>query len=119
MRFSSTPTLLQDWTADRNLISRALAGVSPRGGTAMYDAIADSVPLMQRARNRKKALVIVSDGNDMTSQTPVVDVHRILRQSEALLYAVGIDCSGLPTFRRQPFFQRGQPIPRPFPMPGG
>jgi VWFA-related protein len=86
----------------------------------MYDAIADSVPLMQRAHNRKKALVIISDGNDMTSTTPLVDVHRILRQSEALLYAVGIDCSGMPTFRRQPFFQRGgQPIPRPFPMPGG
>jgi VWFA-related protein len=97
----------------------------PRGGTAMYDAIADSVPLMQRARNRKKALVIISDGNDMTSQTPLVDVHRIIRQSEALLYAVGIDCSGMPTFRRQPFMQLGQfprpgqPRPNPFPMPGG
>jgi len=81
---------------------------------------------MQRARNRKKALVIISDGNDMTSQTPLVDVHRIIRQSEALLYAVGIDCSGMPTFRRQPFLQQlgqfprpGQPRPQPFPMPGG
>jgi VWFA-related protein len=120
IQFSSVPTLLQDWTRDRHLVSRALAGVSPRGGTAMYDAIADSVPLMQRAQNRKKAIVIISDGVDMTSATPLVDVHRIIRQSEALVYAVGIDCSNTPTFRRQPFFQRGgQPIPRPFPMPGG
>jgi Ca-activated chloride channel family protein len=119
MQFSSTPTLLLDWTADRHAVSMALAGVAARGGTAMYDAIADSVPLMQRARNRKKALVIISDGNDMTSDTPLVEIHRIIRQSEALIYAVGIDCGGTSTYQRFPsLLQRGQPIPRPFPMPG-
>jgi len=86
----------------------------------MYDAIADSVPLVQRARNRKKALVIISDGNDMTSSTPLVDVHKIIRESEALIYAVGIDCSGVPSFRRRQLslFDLGQPIPRPFPGGG-
>jgi Ca-activated chloride channel family protein len=119
MQFSSTPQLLQGWTSNRQQISRALAGTSPRGGTAMYDAIADSAPLMQQARNRKKAIVIISDGNDMTSDTPVSDVHKIIRGSEALIYAVGIDCSGMPSFRRPMMDQRG-PIPRPypFPMPG-
>lgn len=121
MQFSSMPTLLQGWTADRRSISRALASAVPRGGTAMYDAIADSVPLTQQARNRKKALVIVSDGNDMTSDTPLTAVHQIIRESEALVYAVGIDCSGVPSFRRQdfgpPLEQRGQ-RPQPFPFPG-
>jgi VWFA-related protein len=129
MQFSSTPTLLQGWTNDRRLINRALAGTAPRGGTAMYDAIADSVPLMQQARNRKQALVIISDGNDMTSDTPLASVHQIIRHSETLMYAVGIDCSGMPTFRRPPMFDRtsdgaasaqrgGQPRPQPFPFPG-
>ena len=121
MQFSNTPNLLQGWTDDRRLISRALVGVYPRGGTAMYDAIADSVPLMKRARNRKQALVIVSDGNDMTSETPLATVHRIIREGEALVYAVGIDCSGGQSYRRQPasFDQFGQPRPQPFPMPPG
>ncbi len=119
MQFSSMPTLLQGWTHDRQRINRALAGVSPRGGTAMYDAIADSVPLNQQAHNRKKAIVIISDGNDMTSETPVADVHKIIRESEALVYAVGIDCSGAPSFRRRPQLELGQfPRPFPFPMPG-
>jgi VWFA-related protein len=118
MQFSSTPRLALDWTADRRALSRALAGLVPRGGTAMYDAVADSLPLIQRAKNRKKALVIISDGNDMTSDTPLVEVHKIIRQSEALIYAIGIDCTGvIPTFRRQPDFQRGGQ-PRPFPFPG-
>jgi Ca-activated chloride channel homolog len=117
MQFSSQPTLLQAWTNDRQRINRALGGVSPRGGTAMYDAIADSVPLERQARNRKKAIVIISDGNDMTSDTPVAEVHKIIRETEALVYAVGIDCSATPSFRRQrPLMQRG-PIPRPFPFP--
>jgi VWFA-related protein len=121
MQFSSTPTLVQGWTNDRQRISRALAGVFPRGGTAMYDAIADSVPLSQQARNRKKAIVLISDGNDMTSDTSVSQVHKIIRASESLIYAVGIDCSGMPSFRRfqPPLMQRGQgPRPFPFPMPG-
>jgi len=116
MEFSSTPYLLQDWTSSRDKISRALGGASPRGGTAMYDAIVDSLPIMQRARNRKKAVVIISDGNDMNSQTSVAEVHRAIRESEALLYAVGIDCSGMPSFRRPMMAQRG-PVPRPFPFP--
>jgi Ca-activated chloride channel family protein len=120
MQFSSTPNLLQGWTGDRRQVSRALVGIAPRGGTAMYDAIADSVPLMKRARNTKRALVILSDGNDMTSDTPLASVHRIIRESEALVYAVGIDCSGAGTYRRRPDLelQRG-PRPMPFPIPGG
>ncbi len=119
MQFSSTPNLLQGWTNDRRLVSRALAGAYPRGGTAMYDAIADALPMMKRARNRKQAIVILSDGNDMTSDTPLSAVHQIIRQSEALVYAVGIDCSGVATPRR-PFMElQRQPRPQPFPMPPG
>ena len=94
MRFSSTPALLQGWTSDRDRIDRALARTAPGGGTAMYDAIAQSVPMTRNAKNRKKALVIISDGNDMTSVTRPNEVHRVIRESEVLVYAVGIDCSG-------------------------
>src|SRR5262245_43165461 len=43
-RFSNFPTLVQDWTTDRAVLSRALARIVPNGGTAMYDAVADAVP---------------------------------------------------------------------------
>ena len=128
MQFSSTPSLLQGWTTQRGLISRALNNASPRGGTAMYDAIAEGVPLTRQARNRKKAIVIISDGNDMTSDTPLASVHQIIRESETMVYAVGIDCAGAPTNNRrfrsmaqsEPLFQRGRgPVPQPFPMPPG
>jgi Ca-activated chloride channel family protein len=120
-RFSDDPVLLQDWTNDRNVLSRALNRVMPMGRTAMYDAVADAVPLAQKGHNRKKALVVISDGNDTTSRTSLREVKQIIRESEALLYAIGIDC-GADSYRRSPTrpqFQRRGPIPIPFPIPGG
>jgi VWFA-related protein len=120
MRFSTAPSLVQGWTGDRERIDRALARMSPNGGTAMYDAIAQSIPLTRNARNRKKALVIISDGNDMTSDTRPNEIHRAIRESEALVYAVGIDCSAGSSSRRPMYQQRGgYPTPFPFPMPPG
>ena len=120
-RFSDDPVLLQDWTSDRSVLSRALNRVFPMGRTAMFDAVADSVPLVQKGHNRKKALIVISDGNDTMSRTSLREVKQIIRESEALVYAIGIDCS-TNTYRRsptQPRFQRRGPIPIPFPIPGG
>jgi len=118
-RFSDDPVLMQDWTTDRNTISRALARVFPAGRTALYDAVADAVPLAQKGHNRKKALVVISDGNDTTSRTSLRDTKQLIRESEALVYAIGIDC-GADSVRRSlqlPLFQRRGPIPIPFPFP--
>jgi VWFA-related protein len=120
-RFSDDPVLMQDWTSDRNALSRALARVFPTGRTAMYDAVADAVPLAQKGRNRKKALVVISDGNDTTSRTNLRETKQLIRESEALVYAIGIDC-GSDSSRRSwqlPLFQRRGPIPIPFPFPPG
>src|SRR4051812_15384626 len=120
MEFNGVPRMLQSWTSDRPLISRALARTTPRGGTAMYDAVADAIPLFQSGRNVKKAIVVISDGVDMASTTPLKDVHQLIRQSEALVYAVGIDCSGSEYSGRPrpPALQQRGPQPFPFPMPG-
>jgi VWFA-related protein len=125
-RFSDSPFLLQGWTTDRQLVTRALGRVAPTGGTAMYDTVAEAVALAQTGRNAKKALVIISDGNDTTSRTPVGELKQLIRKSEVLVYAIGIDGTGEPTLRRQPMPPTRQPprlpVPLPFPprrTPGG
>ncbi len=45
--------------------------IQPRGGTALYDTVAEAVHMAQQGRNRKKAVVIISDGNDTSSHTDV------------------------------------------------
>ena len=118
-RFSNYPALLQDWTTDRQLLTRALGRLTANGGTAMYDAVADAIPLAQKGQNRKKALLVISDGNDTSSRTSIVPLKQIIRESEVLVYAIGIDGEGETTFRTPPPPRVPMPVPFPFPPRGG
>lgn len=120
-RFSNYPVLVQGWTSDRQRLLGALDRMMPSGGTAMYDAVSEAVPLAQQGRNRKRALVIISDGNDTTSRIGIRELKEQIRQSEVLVYAVGIDGEGEPVIRRAPQPPRiPMPVPLPFPgMPRG
>jgi len=118
-RFSNYPRLAQGWTNDRQRILDALDRMTPYGGTAMYDAVSDAVPLAQQGRNRKRALVVISDGNDTASHLDIRDLKQQIRQSEVLVYAIGIDGEGEPSVRRPPIQQLPRiPMPVPFPYPG-
>lgn len=122
VRFSAYPEIVQEWTLDRREVSRRIGRITPAGGTALYDAVAESLPLVQSGRHRKKALLVISDGNDTNSRTTSRELDELIRESEALVYAIGIDADAETTVTRRP--QARPPIfrppaPTPFPMPGG
>ena len=117
-RFSNFPVLLQGWTSNRQLLSRVLDRLVPSGGTAMYDAVAEAVPLAQQGQHRKKAIVVISDGNDTSSRTSIGDLKSQIRQSEVLVYAIGIDGDSPPAYRPAPLPQPPR-LPIPFPFPPG
>ena len=119
-QFSYQPILVQDWTTDRTSLTRALGRIRPRGGTALYDTVAEAVPMAQTGRHQKKALVIISDGNDTNSSTDVPALQQLIRETEVLVYAIGIDGRGTPTLSRrgQPRIPPPIPFPLPFPIPG-
>jgi Ca-activated chloride channel homolog len=113
-RFANVPELAQGWTKDRGALRRGLEELYAGGGTAMYDAIADAVPLAQSGRNRKKAIVVISDGNDTSSSTSPRELQEIIRQSEVIVYAIGVDGQGRTYTRNTPPTRRF-PIPQPIP----
>jgi VWFA-related protein len=117
-RFSNYPVLVQGWTRDRRDLLDPLNRLTPNGATAMYDAVAKAIPLAQQGQNRKKALVVISDGNDTSSRTEIRDLKEQIRQSEVLVYAVGIDGEGEQTPRRTPTANPPRPLPIPLPFPG-
>jgi Ca-activated chloride channel family protein len=117
MQFSNRPQLVQEWTTDRRAISRAVNRVLPNGGTALYDAVADGVPLANIGRHPKKALLAISDGNDTSSRISVGELRSIIRESEVLVYALGVDGTAT-QMRSGPTIQL-PPMPLPFPIPGG
>ena len=119
-RFSASADLVADWTSDRDRLAASLGRIHPNGGTAMYDAAVEAVPMAHGGQNRKKAVVIISDGNDTSSRVGVSDVRQVVRETEVLVYAVGIDGQGQPTFNRPtPPVQPAPPrLPIPIPFPG-
>jgi len=129
-RFDSQPELVQRWTSDRAAVSRALGSVHANGGTAMYDTVAAAIPMAEAGTRKKKALVIISDGNDTSSHTKIDALHEMIRESEVLVYAVGIDASGSATFPGHSNSTGGsgggssssgpttRPVPQPFPGKG-
>jgi VWFA-related protein len=115
-RFDSRPQLVHPWTRERRAIGDAFARLQPRGGTALYDAVSDAVPVVQQGSHRKKALVVISDGLDTDSSTAVDDLTRTIRESEVLVYAIGIDASGqTPTGSQGSRSSTTPPSPSPFP----
>jgi Ca-activated chloride channel family protein len=123
-RFDNTPERVEGWTADRDLVQSRIGRIVPRGGTAMYDAMAEAVPYAQSGENRKKAVVLISDGNDTNSETTSAEVRSVIRDSEVMVYAIGIDAQGTPSTPTWTGPQGAPPIGRPpialpFPFPGG
>jgi Ca-activated chloride channel homolog len=117
-RFSDEPALVQGWTSDRNELSRALGHIKAGGGTTLLDTLAETVALAQTGHHRKKAVVVISDGHDTASRASLPEVKRLIRETEVLVYAVGIDG------RSEPMLGTGIPprgpiqIPIPIPTPG-
>jgi VWFA-related protein len=114
MEFAGTARLAAEWTANRHDITRAIGTVEHAGGTAMYDAVAAALPIAGAGRNRKKALLLISDGNDTASSIRPAELRARIRGSEVLVYALGIDGFRRPASARPAF---RLPVPAPFPVP--
>jgi len=91
--FNHCPRPLTAWTHGHDEIAAALAALRPTGGTAIYDAIIDSLPLIDRRNRQRAALLIISDGADTASSSNARDVQAALWRSDAFVYAIAIDSS--------------------------
>ncbi|HET9194569.1 MAG TPA: VWA domain-containing protein [Vicinamibacterales bacterium] len=89
--FERRTTMLREWTTDRELFGRALDGARVGGTTALYDAVRRLLPVAESGRHDKKALLVVSDGDDRASRISQRDLQRSVRASNVLVYALGVD----------------------------
>jgi VWFA-related protein len=60
------------------------------GQTALYDAILDSLHILDMGRQAKKTLIVISDGGDNISTHSFKDVMEAVLASRATIYTVGI-----------------------------
>ncbi len=93
MGFDSATYMLQDFTSDRAKLRKALRYAESEGGTALYDALAEAMGKIRSGINNKRAILLITDGQDTTSQVSFADVRQRVRESELLVYSLGISPS--------------------------
>ncbi|MBC8030995.1 MAG: VWA domain-containing protein [Pyrinomonadaceae bacterium] len=88
--FNSRAQLLLDKTRDGNGVLDKLMFVQTRSQTALYDACYLGVEKVQRGSHPKRALLLISDGQDNNSRYTFNELRRLLKESDVTLYGVGI-----------------------------
>jgi Ca-activated chloride channel family protein len=64
--------------------------VQPKSNTALYDAAYLGVERVTRGAHQKKAMLIISDGQDNSSRYNFGEVRRMIKESDVIIYSVGI-----------------------------
>ena len=92
--FNSRAQLLLDKTRDGNAVLDKLTFVQTKNNTALYDACYLGVEKVQRGLHPKRALLLISDGQDNNSRYTFNELRRLLKESDVVLYGVGILSGG-------------------------
>ncbi|NNF00371.1 MAG: VWA domain-containing protein [Pyrinomonadaceae bacterium] len=88
--FNKRAQLLMDRTRDGEAVLNKLTLVKPKHNTALYDACYLGVERVTRGTHQKKALLIISDGQDNSSRYSYKEVRRLMKESDVVIYSVGI-----------------------------
>jgi len=91
VNFNDDTHIDQVLTNDVRKLQAALARMESRGGTAMRDALSTSIDYVKKnGKKDKKVLVVITDGNDNSSNISLEQVLRKSQNSEVLIYAIGL-----------------------------
>jgi VWFA-related protein len=95
LMFSSRVRVAVPWTRASGIRSYSWYSWRLSLGTALIDAMREALSSMEKATNPKPVILIVSDGADNTSGTPISKLVATRRQSETMVY--GVHTSGRPS----------------------
>jgi Ca-activated chloride channel homolog len=97
VEFDDRPRLTAPLTRDTGHIEDELMFSKSHGSTALLDALLLAVHEMRKSKKHKKALLVISDGGDNHSRYSTAEVQRVIRESDVLIYAVGVFGGGSTT----------------------
>lgn len=87
--FGSQPGAVTGFTSRSEEILDQVARARSGGTTAMLDAIRQAFLNIRKARNTRRAIVIISDGGDNHSRVTKTEIRRMAREVDAQVYALG------------------------------
>jgi Ca-activated chloride channel family protein len=90
VEFDNKPRLEVPLTNDTGQIENQLTFSRSHGSTALLDALLLALHEMKKSKKNKKALLVISDGGDNHSRYTLGEVQNVVREGNALIYAIGV-----------------------------
>jgi VWFA-related protein len=90
VQFNDRSELTVPFTSNTGDIQNRLSFVRSKGRTALLDGVYLAIHEMKKARNARKAIVIISDGGDNSSRYTDREVRRSVQEADVQIYAIGI-----------------------------
>jgi len=88
--FADKPEEISDFTSSVDEIQGRLLYTTPKGRTALLDAIYLGISKMRQAKYPKKALLVISDGGDNHSRYTEGEIRSLVKEADVLIYAIGL-----------------------------
>jgi VWFA-related protein len=99
--FDTSPELVADLTGDVEQLERAIRNLRPGGGTSLYDAIffacRDKLAMDQPRHKFRRALIILSDGEDNQSRYSRDQALEMAHKSDVVIYSISTNITRIPT----------------------
>ncbi|MBV8842213.1 MAG: VWA domain-containing protein [Bryobacterales bacterium] len=90
VQFSDKAEIVSGFTSKPEEIQNKLLSVQPGGLTAMLDAAEMALREMKKAKNPRKAILMVSDGGDNNSRYSAAEIQSLVREADVQIYAMGV-----------------------------
>jgi VWFA-related protein len=90
VQFNDSADLIQPFTRNLEEIQNRLTFTQSKGRTALLDAIYLGLHEMKRAKNARKALLVISDGGDNSSRYTETEIRNLVKEADVQIYAIGI-----------------------------
>jgi VWFA-related protein len=94
VEFDSGVSLIQDFTSDPNKMAKQIRSLRAAGGTALYDAIYLSCDEKLIRETGRKAVVILSDGEDQSSKMTFDQALEMALKAEATIFSISVNRGG-------------------------
>ncbi len=102
VEFNDRARLAEGFTRDTGAIAKGLESLRGGGLTALLDAVHLGLVEMKKARNPRKALLVISDGGDNNSRYTQAEIRGLVREADIQIYAMGVfEPSLLPSFTKE------------------
>ena len=90
VEFADKPTGTADFTNDISKIQNLFLASRAKGRTALFDAVYMGLSKLEQGNNAKRALLLITDGEDNRSRYTFSNVRDFVKEKDVQMYAIGI-----------------------------